>query len=104
MKNNNNFLIFIALVMIITFGLAAWGMKAYYDMNNMTDLSSPKYKKVRKNINHEKDKKIKPTGKINKKFINLVDRKAKKYQKQINSENVFDENSISDTTLGIDIE
>ncbi len=102
MKKNNNFSIFIGVVLLITFGLASWGMIMYREMNNMTDLSSPKYQKVRKKIHHKKDKKIKSTGKINQKFINLVNKKYKEYQTEISTKDAFDEESISDTTLGID--
>ncbi len=101
---NNKFLIFIILVLIITFGLAAISMNLYYQNDAFrTDLSAPRYRDLRKDIKRQKTEAISPNGEVDQKLLDTVVKKMKQYSIDISSENIFNEEALSDETLGIEV-
>ncbi len=106
-KLSKNFILFIGIVMMITFVLAGFGLYMYraQDAHNL-DLSRPGYQELHKEVIKKNDLtvSIKKEGEIDKKFIKLVNQKMTFYQGRITAKNAFSKAGLSNKTLGLDVE
>ncbi len=104
---SKDFLLFIVIVLIITISLASYGLFVYRSEGTYSlDLSRPGYQDDYQKIIKKSDSEIEidKEGLIDQQFIEQANKSLDYYQVRIDPEQAFTAASLSNQTLGLDVE